>query len=50
MIWNKSVVYLSFDPSKSDVKAHGILYSESLVFCVDNIQKCVFMDSAHSKL
>ena len=44
MIRNKGVVYLSFHLSKSDVKAHDILYSESLVFCMDNVQKCVFME------
>ena len=37
-------MYLSFHLSKSDVKAHYILYSESIVFCMDNIQKCVFME------
>ena len=44
MLRNKGVVYLSFPLSKSDVKEHGILYSESLVFCIDNVQKCVFME------
>ena len=44
MFRNKGVVYLSFHLSKSDVKAHDILYSESLVFCMDNVQKYVFMD------
>ena len=34
------VVYLSFHLSKSDIKAHGILYSESLVFCMGNVQMC----------
>ena len=32
MLRNKGVVYLSFHLSKSDVKAHDIHYSESLVF------------------
>ena len=32
MLRNKGVVYLFFKLSKSDVKAHDILYSESLVF------------------
>ena len=41
MLRNKGVVYLSFH--LSDVKAHDILYSESLVFCMDNKQTCVFM-------
>ena len=40
MLRNKGVVYLS----KSDIKAYDILYSESLVFCMDNVQKCVFME------
>ena len=44
MLGNKGVVYLSFCLSKSDVKAHDILYSESLVFCMDNVQKCDFME------
>ena len=44
MLRNKGVVYLSFHPPKSDVKAHGILYSESLVFCIDNVQKCGFRE------
>ena len=44
MLRNKGVVYLSFHLSKSDVKAHDILYSESLVFCMDNVQKCVFVE------
>ena len=47
MLRNKGVVYLSFHPSKSDIKAHGILYAESLVFCVDNIQN-VFSWSCYS--
>ena len=37
-------MHSSFHLSKSDVKAHGILHSESLVFCMDNVQKCVFME------
>ena len=40
-------MYLSFHPSKSDIKAHGILYSESLVFWFDNIQN-VFSWSCYS--
>ena len=44
MLRYKGVVYLSFHLSKSDVKAHDILYTESLVFCMDNVQKCVFME------
>ena len=44
MLRNKGLVYLSFHLSKSDVKAHDILYSESLVFCMDNVQICVFME------
>ena len=40
----KGVVFLIFHLPKSDVKAHDILYSESLVFCMDNVQKCVFME------
>ena len=44
MLRNKGVVYLSFRLSKSDVKAHDILYPESLVFCINNVQKCVFME------
>ena len=44
MLGNKGVVYLSFHLSKSDVKAHDILYSDSLLFCMNNAQKCVFME------
>ena len=44
MFRNKGVVYLSFHLSKSDVNADDILYSESLVFCMDNLQKGVFME------
>ena len=44
MFPNKGVVYLSFHLSKSDVKAHDIIYSESLVFCMDNVQKCFLME------
>ena len=39
MLRNKDGFHLS----KSDVKAYDILYSESLVFCMDNVQKYVFM-------
>ena len=44
MLRNKGVVYLSFRLSKSDVKAHDNLYSQSLVFCMDNVRTCVFME------
>ena len=40
----KGVVYLSFDLSKSYVEAHDILYSKSLMFCMDYVQKCVLME------